>query len=165
MANFLKTGQLFSHFPLAPGAICSVLVAIFQRGMCACECGVVGASLLLMLLCRGYQVCGERRGLCSAPAYPCSGEGGKFPLWLLSPTAQCNCAEAQNTLPQRNTKVSPGISLWLWKSLSAWSSPLEEGLSHGHCVCSSGCLGVTLEVMALSSLASNIHPHHHLPET
>lgn len=48
------------------------------------------------------------------------------------------------TLRQRNTKVSPDISLWLWKSVPAWSSPLEEELSHGHCVCGSGCLGISL---------------------
>lgn len=72
-----------------------------------CECGVVGASLLSVLLCRGYQVCGQKRELCSAPAYPCSGREGRFPLWLLSPTAQRGCAEAsKHPVTEKHQSIS-----------------------------------------------------------
>lgn len=98
LANSLKTMQLFNCFPLAPGVTCNVLSSNFPESVrvrVSVEC--LGHCTYSYYFAGGIgtpQVCRQRRELCSAPAYPCSDEGGEFPLWLLSPAAQCNGAEA-----------------------------------------------------------------------
>jgi len=98
--------------------------------------------------------------LCSAPAYPRSGAGGEFPLWLLSPAAQCHGAEAsKHPLTEKSDEVSPvwpvcmalEICSYLLKSTAAWT------FTWTLCVWFRLSWGVTdlpgnlpLEVMALS---------------